>query len=320
MMDVFYSKKYWQIEPAQDKSGRVRYWFDATLKCRWIAERLKNYDDVRLIEPKPLEWKDFSLVHRKNYINLIRYGRQKDKFNYSWIFWGPKFARSQLYVHGGIYVAANAALKMGVSGSLSSGVHHALSDKGAGFCTFNGVAVAIRKLQKNGAIKKAFILDLDAHYGDGTARIFKNDRDVFIYDLFGLFHRRSLPLLKNRENRYSRQVKNSKDYFNELENLEGIISKFKPQIIFYISGVDCDPKDRYGGIKGMGKKMIAKRENLVFKIAKKLEIPIVFNTEGGYVAYRRKDGVLVSKDEKERKRKKLIDLHFLTIEAALNIT
>ena len=67
--------------------------------------------------------------------------------------------------------AARTALDEGVSGALASGFHHAFADHGEGFCTFNGLVVALEALRAEGRIQSAAILDLDLHYGNGTASL-----------------------------------------------------------------------------------------------------------------------------------------------------
>ena len=54
-----------------------------------------------------------------------------------------------------------------VAGSLSSGLHHARQDRGAGYCTFNGLAVAATEALDRGA-ERILVLDFDAHCGGGT--------------------------------------------------------------------------------------------------------------------------------------------------------
>ena len=54
--------------------------------------------------------------------------------------------------------------------------HHASADRAGGFCLFNNIAVAARRLANAG--QKVFILDFDGHAGDGTASIFAEDDRV----------------------------------------------------------------------------------------------------------------------------------------------
>ena len=57
--------------------------------------------------------------------------------------------------------------------------------KGSGFCVFNDIAVAIAALRGEGQIVRAAIIDLDVHQGDGTAKIFETDADVFTVSVHG---------------------------------------------------------------------------------------------------------------------------------------
>lgn len=54
--------------------------------------------------------------------------------------------------------------------------HHAKTQKADGFCLFNNIAIAARKLVNEG--KKVFILDIDGHHGDGTQQIFYRSKQV----------------------------------------------------------------------------------------------------------------------------------------------
>jgi acetoin utilization deacetylase AcuC-like enzyme len=57
--------------------------------------------------------------------------------------------------------------------------HHAFRGEGAGFCVFNDIAMAIQFLRAQGTIRRAAVIDLDVHQGDGTADIFRDDPEVF---------------------------------------------------------------------------------------------------------------------------------------------
>jgi len=80
---------------------------------------------------------------------------------------------------GGTILAGRLALEQGVAVTLGGGFHHAFPEHGEGFCMFNDVAVAIRALQREGRIRRAAVVDLDVHHGNGTAAIFRDDPDVF---------------------------------------------------------------------------------------------------------------------------------------------
>ncbi len=84
---------------------------------------------------------------------------------------------------GATLAACRAALSEGVGVSLAGGTHHAHSDRGAGYCLFNDVAVAARRMQLDRRCDRVMIVDLDVHQGDGTASIFAQDDSVFTLSL-----------------------------------------------------------------------------------------------------------------------------------------
>jgi acetoin utilization deacetylase AcuC-like enzyme len=84
---------------------------------------------------------------------------------------------------GGTLAAARLALEHGIACNTAGGSHHAQADTGAGFCVFNDVAVAARRLLAEGAVGQVLVVDLDVHQGDGTARIFENDSSVFTFSM-----------------------------------------------------------------------------------------------------------------------------------------
>lgn len=82
---------------------------------------------------------------------------------------------------GATIAACRAALAEGVSANMAGGTHHASADRGGGFCVFNDAAVAARLMQaehgRRGRVPlRVAVIDLDVHQGNGTARIFRDDR------------------------------------------------------------------------------------------------------------------------------------------------
>jgi acetoin utilization deacetylase AcuC-like enzyme len=58
------------------------------------------------------------------------------------------------------------------------GMHHAQKNHGAGFCPLNDIVIAIRKLQAEKRIRTAWVIDVDAHKGDGTAALTRGDGTI----------------------------------------------------------------------------------------------------------------------------------------------
>ena len=61
--------------------------------------------------------------------------------------------------------------------------HHAMPDRAMGFCLFNNVAVAVRRLQAEGRVRDVLVVDWDAHHGNGTQEIFYKDPSVYLISL-----------------------------------------------------------------------------------------------------------------------------------------
>jgi len=87
---------------------------------------------------------------------------------------------------GGTTLAGRLALRDQVSVNVGGGFHHAFRDHGEGFCAINDMAVAVRRLQQEGAIQRAMVLDCDVHQANGTATIFAGDASVFTISIHQL--------------------------------------------------------------------------------------------------------------------------------------
>jgi acetoin utilization deacetylase AcuC-like enzyme len=83
-----------------------------------------------------------------------------------------------LYNISGTYQCGRVALQRGFCYLFGGGQHHAHRDHGKGFCLLNDIVVALRKLQAEGAIRTAWVIDVDAHKGDGTAALTAGDDSI----------------------------------------------------------------------------------------------------------------------------------------------
>src|SRR5207302_3981243 len=86
--------------------------------------------------------------------------------------YSPELVRAFWLSAGGSIKAAELALHAGISFNIGGGFYHAFPNHGEGFCMVHDVAVAIRRLQHDGAIRRAMTVDCDVHQGNGTAAIF----------------------------------------------------------------------------------------------------------------------------------------------------
>ena len=144
--------------------------FETTRKSQWVAESLasKPIAGVKLVAPEPTSVAVLGRVHDPEYVDAVRTGNAAQTRPVPGLQMGYMLWEMACSSNGGVIDAAIEAIRTRrVSGSLSSGLHHARRARGAGFCTFNGLVLAARAALNAGA-RTVLILDLDAHCGGGT--------------------------------------------------------------------------------------------------------------------------------------------------------
>lgn len=184
---------------------------------------------------------------------------------------------------GGTLLAAHLALEHGIACNTAGGSHHAAADGGAGFCVFNDVAVAARRLLAEGAIGQALVIDLDVHQGDGTARIFEDDPSVFT---FSMHAEKNFPHRKAVSDLDVELPDGTDDgpYLAKLADiLPDLLSAVRPDIVFFNAGVDPHADDKLGRL-ALTDEGLARREAYVLGACLSSEIPVVGVIGGGYDA------------------------------------
>lgn len=78
----------------------------------------------------------------------------------------------------GTVQAARLALLHGFCFCFTGGAHHAHYDFGHGFCLLNDIVIAARKLQFEKLVRRVWVIDVDAHKGDGTAVLTAGDDSI----------------------------------------------------------------------------------------------------------------------------------------------
>ena len=230
--------------------------------------------------PVPREW--LELVHSPSYVSKV-FGHCRESEAVRQIglpLSTPLVYRSRLAVAGTIR-AGRLALDCSIACNIAGGSHHAFRDHGSGFCIFNDVADAIRILQSENLIDRALVLDLDVHQGDGTATIFADDPSVFT---FSMHCSSNFPLRKRKSDRDIGLPRGTGDekYLAVLRvELDSIISKWRPDIVFYNAGVDSHMEDKLG-LLALTDNGIADRDLMVLSTCHSESIPIAAVVGGGY--------------------------------------
>ncbi|TDP49270.1 acetoin utilization deacetylase AcuC-like enzyme [Zavarzinia compransoris] len=191
-------------------------------------------------------------------------------------------ARRALLAGGGTLLAARLALRHGLACNTAGGSHHARADSGAGFCIFNDVAVAVRALQAEGLIRRALIVDLDVHQGDGTAAIFRGDSSVFT---LSVHCGANFPVRKEAGDLDIDLPAGTgdADYLAALAPaLARALAAGPYDLAFYNAGVDVHADDRLG-LLALSDEGIAARDRHVLAALRESGLPVAGVIGGGYM-------------------------------------
>jgi acetoin utilization deacetylase AcuC-like enzyme len=189
--------------------------------------------------------------------------------------WSEALVRRTLASVGGTLAATRDALSTGFGGNLAGGTHHAFRGEGSGFCVFNDLAIAIRA---NGV--RAAVIDLDVHQGDGTAAIFEGASDVLTVSVHG---ENNFPFRKQRSAIDIGLPDGTGDeaYLEQVRAVLARVTEFRPEIVFFQSGVDGLAGDRLGRLS-LTHEGLRERDRLVFEFVRGRGIPVVVTLGGGY--------------------------------------
>jgi acetoin utilization deacetylase AcuC-like enzyme len=254
-------------------------------KFRLIAEALLAEGiatKADFLRPEPAGDEDILRVHTADWVCKLKTGTltasevMKLEVPYS-----PELVEAVWLAAGGTILAGQCALRDGFGANLGGGFHHAYPGHGEGFCAIHDVAVAIRRLQADKAVRKAMVVDTDVHHGNGTAAIFAGDESVFTISI-------------HQENNYpphkppSNIDLNMWDRADDVEYLGELIpvvqkslDEFRPDIVFYVGGADPFCEDQLGGL-ALTKRGLSERDRKVFEEVRRRGIPVATTLAGGY--------------------------------------
>lgn len=215
---------------------------------------------MEVCAPVPVSREQLLLAHSEAFVDGVLEGRMSNGFGNRSL----EVAASLPYTCGSMLSAAEQALING-KGAVApcSGFHHAGYDFGGGFCTFNGLMVTALSLLQRQKVKRVAILDLDMHYGNGT-------QDII--DTLGV---------SEQVKHWSRSFSPSKaeQFLCSLpEQVQALCQDC--DVLLYQAGADSHCNDPLGGY--LTTEQMLRRDELVFKTARELNIPVAWNLAGGY--------------------------------------
>ncbi len=195
----------------------------------------------------------------------------------------PVLTKRELMITQGTIDCCHYALQSGVALNVAGGTHHAFANHGEGFCLLNDMAVAANYLLRKNLAPQILIIDLDVHQGNGTAKLFEQEKRVFTFSMHG---EHNYPFRKEKSD-LDIPLKDGTDdatYLSLLkENLSNLINKIKPSFAFFLSGVDILATDKFGKLK-LTMAGCRQRDEMVFTTLRQQQIACVVAMGGGYSA------------------------------------
>jgi acetoin utilization deacetylase AcuC-like enzyme len=288
-------------------------------KYRLIRRRLLESgiaEPADFVEPRPASDEDVLLVHTREYVQKLKTGTLSHMEELQMeVPYSPELVKAFWLAAGGSILAADLALRNGVAFNIGGGFHHAFPDHGEGFCVVHDVAVAIKRMHKEGKINRAMTVDLDVHDGNGTAAIFPpkkkagsplpsagairhdvrrsgggelealgasaGELEVFT---ISLHQAHNYPAVKppSSIDVHLPDGTHDHEYLGWLDQaLSSAFRQFEPELLCYIAGADPYKEDQLGGL-ALTIEGLKKRDELVLRVAKERNVPVMVTFAGGY--------------------------------------
>lgn len=275
---LIYSNEYWMVETGKHVFPLQKY--------RLVYENLlaMGAKKENFLRPRPAPDEDVLLVHTARYLKRVKTGTLSHaELRTLEIRYSPELVRFALLSVGGTVLAARKALECGLAVHLGGGFHHAFPDHGEGFCLFNDVAVAARKMIEEKLVRKVMVVDCDLHQGNGTAAALAGRKDIFTLSIHQMdIYPTEKPVSTVDVGLWAGD--GDAKYLAELgAHIPRIYNEFRPDLVFYLAGADPYEKDQLGGLL-LTKAGLKERDKVVIENARRLKIPVAVVLAGGYAA------------------------------------
>jgi acetoin utilization deacetylase AcuC-like enzyme len=254
-------------------------------KYQWLKDRMLHCRFAQpedFVQPEPATDDDVRLVHDAGYVTRLRNGTlsYQDILRLE-IPYSRQMVEAFWLAAGGSILAARQAMEDGIGFNLGGGFHHAFPGHGEGFCAINDVAIAVRRLQADGRIKRAMVVDVDVHHGNGTAAVFADDPSVFTLSIHQFNNYPSEKPLSSLDIHLPDGTGDA-EYLHRLGNgYRAALSMFHPELLLYVAGADPYVEDQLGGLS-LTFEGLMERDRLVLRTALAQHVPVAIVLAGGY--------------------------------------
>lgn len=239
-----------------------------------VARQVEKLGFATLIEAEPVTREQLETIHHRRYVKSILTGRG-ELADCAFGYWSESYRDGVLAINGGNLLAAKMALEHGIAANIGQGFHHARPKTGAGFCTFNGLALVAAL----NAELTVLVIDCDEHAGDGTAEFARTLPNLSNFSICGTHlncpeHERSVVRFVPPGDvaAYRAYVAEAIVY---AENLQ-------PDLVIYQAGMDSHEADPVGRAKMPGDFLRERDLTIMNALARQLRIPFFFVLAGGY--------------------------------------
>jgi len=285
-------------------------------KYRMIRRRLQEEhiaEPSDFVTPDPASDDEILLVHTPEYVRKLKTGTLSEFEEMQLeVPFSPGLVKAFWLSAGGSILASNLALRDGIAVNVGGGFHHAFPDHGEGFCMIHDVAVGIKRLHREGKLRRAMTVDCDVHDGNGTAAIFPpkshtgqplpsaggvqsslrpvhaqlRDSSAGELEVFtiSMHQANNYPVYKPPSSIDVNLPDGTDDeqYLGWLDQaLSSALRQFEPQLLCYIAGADPYREDQLGGL-ALTIGGLKRRDELVLRVARSRNIPVMITYAGGY--------------------------------------
>ncbi|MEC8511888.1 MAG: histone deacetylase [Planctomycetota bacterium] len=252
----------------------------ALLRERLVADGIVSTADLVPARAAPLE--EIHAVHDAAYVESFLDGtldrRVVQRIGFPW---SEAMVLRSLGSVGSTLGAVDAAMEDGIAGSLAGGTHHAYRDFGSGYCIFNDLAVAARRLLDRGAVERVLVFDVDVHQGDGTAAIFEDDPRVFTCSIHGSKNFPSRKMTSDLDVPLP-DATGDEEYLAAMSAaLEESLERARPDVVLYQGGVDVLAEDRLGRLS-LTREGVLERDRTALGRFRGEGLPVALTLGGGY--------------------------------------
>ena len=264
----------------------ARYWEGHVFpmqKMQLLKERISSGFQIALTEPDILPTGAIETTHDASFLTRINSYFKNPEASHGEFEarCDKRIFENECRAVAGTLSCCRDALEQGWGFNIGGGLHHSFPSHGEGFCIINDIAISINQLKKEGSIKRAAVVDLDVHQGNGTAVCFQGVPEV---TTLSIHQQNNYPSWKPKSDLDVglEDGVGDDEYLSKLkESLDWLSAKKNPDIVLFVAGADPYRKDQLGGLS-LTKKGLKKRDNVVFEWAKKRDAPIAVVLAGGY--------------------------------------